>query len=155
MEIKDYITKNLINLNWNILPQIFEENDAELTEEIEAYLRNTPENTNWNVFEGMIGSGEEEIIFNGVSQVYSMGVPTAMNEYDGREINVGDQFKVIINESIYDFTMEIQGNPTIYSENGELGFSNMVSNPPYTWLFKSNDLQVGEIQIKIVRTKKV
>jgi len=49
MEIKDYITKNLPNLNWNILPQIFEENDVELTEEIKAYLRNTPENTNWNL----------------------------------------------------------------------------------------------------------
>ena len=59
MEIKDYITKNLTNLNWNILPQIFEENDVELTEEIEAYLRNTPENTNWNVFEGMGESGSE------------------------------------------------------------------------------------------------
>ena len=58
MEIKDYITKNLTNLNWNILPQIFEENDVELTEEIEAYLRNTPENTNWNVFYNLI-TGEE------------------------------------------------------------------------------------------------
>lgn len=65
MEIKDYITKNLTNLNWNILPQIFEENDVELTEEIEAYLRNTPENTNWNVFEGMSGSEEEKVIFEG------------------------------------------------------------------------------------------
>ena len=59
MEIKDYINKNLTNLNWNILPQIFEENDVELTEEIEAYLRNSPENTNWNVLDGMSGSGEE------------------------------------------------------------------------------------------------
>lgn len=59
MEIKDYITKNLPNLNWNILPQIFEENNVELTEEIEAYLRNTPWNTNWNVLNGMSGSGSE------------------------------------------------------------------------------------------------
>lgn len=65
MEIKEYITKNLLNLNWNILPQIFEENDVELTEEIEAYLRNTPENTNWNVFDGMSGGGEEKVIFEG------------------------------------------------------------------------------------------
>ena len=156
MEIKDYITKNLPNLNWNILPQIFEKNDVELTEEIEAYLRNTPENTNWNVFEGMSGSGEEEVIFNGTSQVFSMGVPTAANEYDGREINVGDQFKVLINESVYDITMETQGNPTIYSEDRMLSFTNMNSEPPYTWFFQSNDLQVGdEIQIKIIRTKKV
>ena len=59
MQIKDYITKNLPSLNWNILPQIFEENNVELTEEIEVYLRNTPENTNWNVLNGMSGSREE------------------------------------------------------------------------------------------------
>ena len=63
MEIKDYITKNLPNLNWNILPQIFEENNVELTEEIEAYLRNTPENTNWNVFEGMGRSGGSILLY--------------------------------------------------------------------------------------------
>ena len=55
MEIKDYITKNLPNLNWNILPQIFESEGVELTEEIERYLRETPKNTNWNVF-GSLGS---------------------------------------------------------------------------------------------------
>jgi len=41
-QIVDYITKNLPSLNWNILPQIFEENGVELTEEIEAYLKKTP-----------------------------------------------------------------------------------------------------------------
>lgn len=54
MEIKDYINQNLPNLNWNILPQIFEENNVELTEEIEAYLRNTPGNTNWNVLSELV-----------------------------------------------------------------------------------------------------
>jgi len=49
MEIKEYLDKNLPNLNWNILPQIFEDNGVELTEEIEKYLKETPENTNWNV----------------------------------------------------------------------------------------------------------
>ena len=62
MTIKDYITKNLTNLNWNILPQIFEENNVELTEEIEAYLRNTPENTNWNVFDGMVERGSSDTL---------------------------------------------------------------------------------------------
>lgn len=56
MEIKDYITKNLTNLNWNILPQIFEENSVELTEEIETYLRNTPENTNNAILKELLNS---------------------------------------------------------------------------------------------------
>ena len=65
MEIKDYITKNLPNLNWNILPQIFEENDVELTEEIEAYLRNTPGNTNWNLFRSLLKEKKDSpIIFD-------------------------------------------------------------------------------------------
>ena len=66
MQIKDYITKNLPNLNWNILPQIFEENDVELTEEIEAYLRNTPWNTNWNLFNSISKNASKKIkIFEG------------------------------------------------------------------------------------------
>ena len=64
MEIKDYITKNLTNLNWNILPQIFEENSVELTEEIEAYLRNTPENTNNAILKELLNStSQSDLIF--------------------------------------------------------------------------------------------
>ena len=64
MEIKDYITKNLPNLNWNILPQIFEENSVELTEEIEAYLRNTPENTNNAILKELLNStSQSDLIF--------------------------------------------------------------------------------------------
>ena len=59
MQIKDYITKNFPSLNWNILPQIFAENGIEMNEEIEAYLRNTPENTNWSILEQLGGSGSE------------------------------------------------------------------------------------------------
>ena len=56
--IRSYIDKNLTSLNWNILPQIFESEGVELTEEIERYLRETPKNTNWNVF-GSLGSTVE------------------------------------------------------------------------------------------------
>ncbi len=65
MTIKEYIIKNLPNFNWNILPQIFEENGVEMSEEIEAYLRNTPENTNWSILEQLGGSGEKlpKVIF--------------------------------------------------------------------------------------------
>lgn len=67
MQIKDYITKNFPSLNWNILPQIFEENGVEMNEEIEAYLRNTPENTNWSILEQLGGSGgssEGKLLFD-------------------------------------------------------------------------------------------
>lgn len=53
MTIYEYITKNLPNLNWNILPQIFESEGVELTEDIEKYLRETPGNTNWNLFRSL------------------------------------------------------------------------------------------------------
>ena len=68
--IRNYINKNLTNLNWNILPQIFEENNVELTEEIEAYLRNTPENTNWNVFDGMSESSSDDGDTTEIPEVY-------------------------------------------------------------------------------------
>lgn len=157
--IRSYIDKNLTNLNWNILPQIFEENGVELTEEIEAYLRNTPENTNWNVF-GSLGNENEEILFNSMTPVRSMGKPTCQDEYDGREINIGDQFKVIVGEYTYQFIMENQGEPSISSkiEAGEpiLSFTNLVPGPVYVWMLTSNDLQIGdEVQVKIIRTKKV
>lgn len=60
MQVKEYINKNLPNLNWNILPQIFEDEGIELTEEIKAYLKETPGNTNWNVLHEMSGSGEDK-----------------------------------------------------------------------------------------------
>ena len=58
--IRSYIDKNLANLNWNILPQIFESEGVELTEEIKRYLKETPKNTNWNVFNS-VGSGATEV----------------------------------------------------------------------------------------------
>ena len=63
MDLKDYINKNLPNLNWNLLPQIFEENEVELTDEIKAYLKETPENTNWNILNGMSGGGGNILLY--------------------------------------------------------------------------------------------
>lgn len=66
MTIYEYINKNLPNLNWNILPQIFESEGVELTEDIEKYLRETPGNTNWNLLKNFIDKGEEDssVIFD-------------------------------------------------------------------------------------------
>ena len=65
--IRSYIDKNLTHLNWNILPQIFESEGVELTEEIERYLRETPKNTNWNIVEQLKEEGKvkEIIAFSG------------------------------------------------------------------------------------------
>ena len=66
MTVREYIDKNLLHLNWNILPQIFEENETELTEEIKQYLKKTPSNTNWNVFESLSGESiQTQIVFEG------------------------------------------------------------------------------------------
>lgn len=54
--IRNYMDKNLLNLNWNILPQIFEDEGVELTEEAEEYLKETPWNTNWNLFKQIINT---------------------------------------------------------------------------------------------------
>lgn len=62
MTINDYIKKNLSSLNFNILSHIYEENGSELTEEIKAYLKETPKNTNWNVLSGMSGSGSSDTL---------------------------------------------------------------------------------------------
>ena len=74
--IRSYIDKNLTNLNWNILPQIFESEGVELTEEIERYLRETPKNTNWNILE-QLGKGNNlrrEVIFTGtIKTIQSSG----------------------------------------------------------------------------------
>ena len=68
MQLKEYIDKNLPNLNWNILPQIFEDEGIELTEEIKAYLKETPGNTNWNVFEGIVKTAEggEDVVLKDI-----------------------------------------------------------------------------------------
>ena len=54
MDIKEYLERNLPNVNFNILPQLFEEEGIELTEEIVEYLKTTPWNTNWNIFNSII-----------------------------------------------------------------------------------------------------
>lgn len=59
--IRSYIDKNLTNLNWNILPQIFEAEGVKLTEKIKRYLNETPKNTNWNMMQTIISSSEDKM----------------------------------------------------------------------------------------------
>lgn len=63
-KIVEYINKNLPNLNWNILPQIFGESEVELTEEIKTYLKNTPWNTNLNIFKNFLNENSSESLLS-------------------------------------------------------------------------------------------
>ena len=106
MTIHEYIDRNLPHLNWNILPQIFEDNGVELTKEIEKYLRETPENTNWNVIDSMMNQGggnTSEIWFVGGEnyenngQYFFMLQPTKeIYSFDKLALNPND-YTIILN----------------------------------------------------------
>ncbi len=82
MDLKDYINKNLPNLNWNILPQIFEENNVELTDEIVEYLKTTPWNTNWSILNELGGnSSTTSLILDTTAKFTSMN-SWAMLQYN-------------------------------------------------------------------------
>ena len=56
----EYMRKTLPNeFNWSILYQLFEEDEIELSETAENYLRTTPWNTNLTVFEEILEAGED------------------------------------------------------------------------------------------------
>ncbi len=52
--IKEYWDKNYPSINWNILPQLFEEEKTELTKEIEEYLKTTPWNMNHAILKTLL-----------------------------------------------------------------------------------------------------
>ena len=57
MEIKEYINKNLpSSVNFNVLSTVYKKNGSELTEEVKAYLKETPVNTNWNVLKELFNN---------------------------------------------------------------------------------------------------
>ena len=70
MTINDYIKKNLFSINFNVLASVYEENGSELTEEIKAYLKETPWNTNWNVLSGMNGNDSGDGDTTEIPKVY-------------------------------------------------------------------------------------
>ena len=101
MTIKEYIIKNLPNFNWNILPQIFAENGVEMNEEIEAYLKETPGNTNWSILEQLGENGSDiilpaKIIINTNEQAFFLegssftDAASAYNFVIAHKIDVGD-----------------------------------------------------------------
>ena len=101
MQIKDYIIKNFPSLNWNILPQIFAENGVEMNEEIKAYLKETPGNTNWSILEQLGESGSEielpaKLIINTNEQAFFLegssftDAASAYNFAIAHKIDVGD-----------------------------------------------------------------
>ena len=134
MQIKDYITKNLPNLNWNILPQIFESDGVELTEEIERYLRETPKNTNWNVFNSVSSSNSTDeglVIINGTpvatyqsggGDYTSIGILFESEPATLANIKVGTTFTVEINNQSYNFTIAV-----VNTESGNRNYASAQS----------------------------
>lgn len=105
MNLKEYINRNLSSLNWNILPQIFEENEIELTEEIKNYLKETPGNTNWNVLNQM---SKSSIILFSKDCTFTKPAPVDWVWYQDNTIPkedifdkliAGDKIKVTIGEN--------------------------------------------------------
>ena len=120
--IRSYIDKNLPNLNWNILPQIFESEGVELTEEIERYLRETPGNTNWNMMQTIINSNEDEMEIWFVSDTY--------------EDNDGRRTFIILNSDYTEHMTELLVNAEnyrIYLNNEELLTFRRIAETQVTW----------------------
>ena len=107
MKIKDYINKNLPNLNWNILPQIFEDEGVELTEEIKAYLKETPGNTNWNLLKFKNDGSSRTLIFNDKITTTAVGWT---NTHDPIELDFSlDDIPVIITVDGTEYTLPYTG----------------------------------------------
>ena len=112
--IRSYIDKNLTNLNWNILPQIFESEGVELTEEIERYLRETPKNTNWNIFKDVVKNNSSWItVFKGeieTSRLYSsMGGKLIGGEFPYQNLVIIPtditNIKLTVNSKVYELPL--------------------------------------------------
>ena len=132
MQIKDYITKNFPSLNWNILPQIFAENGVEMNEEIEAYLRNTPENTNWSILEQLGGSGNNKIIWE--ATVTTRGVAPGVTAYDF----TSDEVNLLLNTLMPDSSYLIIVND--YNINGVWSKQINPNNIKYDFSFDNHDV---------------
>lgn len=57
MKSFDYIKKYKSNLNFNVLKRLFADDGIELTDEVIAYLKKTPWNTNLNMLRSLVGGG--------------------------------------------------------------------------------------------------
>lgn len=181
MNIKEYLDKNLPNLNFNILPQILEENGVELTEEIIEYLKNSPWNTNWNVLGNWgVDSDEKEdsgfpgeIILQQPITEYTPGwddgddwgysqAKTAIDE-NVEKINVGDRIQIFIEnvlwyEVLVNSISSDDNGPTFQEDDSGVNFiKKITSRNPHLW-FKSSfthnlpEANVGAI-ITVVRVE--
>lgn len=172
MEIKDYITKNLTNLNWNILPQIFEENNVELTEEIEAYLRNTPENTNNAILNELLNSTSQSGLvfeFDGDFTYKSGNLSAAVDNREDiylflSKIKNGDESKVTVGDhtasgkvTIADyhgapfFTCSILGDNFIKAWNGTYRLNGEeVESSGISVVLHGETATTGHVKIEII-----
>ena len=121
MTVKEYINKNLPNLNWNILPQIFEDEGVELTEEIKVYLKETPGNTNWNIFKQLKENNSDDESNKMIVYLMSQGVYIPNNVFESMGLNYRNPEKTEIftfceahnnNGIAQDFIVRILETPT-------------------------------------------
>ena len=133
MTVNDYIKKNLSSLNFNVLASVYEENGSELTEEIKAYLKETPWNTNLNVLGGMSGSGsgillyEADHRFGATPGGYSFGSEPTPKEQIYDNLTEGDRVRVSIGTNISTGTIT-EGK----SDDGYEVFKYFNLNAPFT-----------------------
>ena len=152
MTIYEYITKNLPNLNRNILPQIFESEGVELTEDIEKYLRETPGNTNWNMLNNWGIKSEDKdkrisLLSIDFDQADSTGTDSFnMTKLMSYDINTIDENKKYITELSLNNGKIVKSSPIFPTKlDSEIKFWNEIEESPMEgidpnyFLFIEND----------------
>ena len=104
----EYIRKTLPNeFNWSILYQLFKEDEIELSETAENYLRTTPWNTNLTVFEEILTTdddSEDQYSTTLFSETVTTVADTAYAphaEFTNFTGNITGEVKIIINNKSY------------------------------------------------------
>lgn len=103
----EYMRKTLPNeFNWSILYQLFSEDEIELSETAENYLRTTPWNTNLTIFEEILTTGDDsEDQYS--TTLFSETVTTVESVHDYSQSittytgNISGDIKVIFNNKTY------------------------------------------------------
>ena len=108
MKSLDYIRKTLPNeFNWSILYQLFKEDEIELSETAEDYLRTTPQNTNLAIFEEILTTSDDSedqystTLFSETVTTVDDGSYAPYAEFTNFKGNMAGEVKIIINNKSY------------------------------------------------------
>jgi hypothetical protein len=105
MQIKEYLDKNLPNINWNIFPQICEKNGFELTDWVKQYLKETPGNTNYNFLKDMIKGKSSKWVTIFEEEITTKTLYSSMGGYL-RGYNFSEQVPFSINTTQIKITVD-------------------------------------------------